>query len=313
VTPRVSVLMVTCDHDPWIAEAIESALAQDHPHLEIVVADDASDDRTPEIVRSYANRYPDLVKPVLHTGDRGAPENDNRGLARCTGEYIALVDGDDVFLPGKISTQVAAMEASPWASVCHHAVELFDDLTGRHLGIARGDPRLTAARDLVAHGNFVTTCSSLFRREAVPDHGFRSELRFATDWLFGIETALNGGILYVDSVLARYRQHARQMTNPLRQGSPVYRDTLLTLDLVEREHPELATEANAGRIVVHRWEAERRADAGLSPSLISEPIAAERNLRGGWKADTAAFAGRMAARAVLAPIRRRARAWWWTR
>ena len=104
--PKVSVAIWTCDQEAFIGDAITSALEQDYPDLEIVVADDASRDATPRIVSEFARRFPAVVRPLLHTEGRSIVANVNRALAACSGELVATLDGDDVFLAGKVRAQV---------------------------------------------------------------------------------------------------------------------------------------------------------------------------------------------------------------
>jgi glycosyltransferase involved in cell wall biosynthesis len=297
--PTLSVAIWTCDQEAFIGEAIESVLAQDYPRLEVVVADDSSSDGTPQIVASYARRYPEVVKAVLHRGERSIAANVNRALAACSGELVAILDGDDVYLPGKLAAQIEAFARDADVVLCRHPVEVFDDRTGAILRIEDPNPDQTRAHaiDLVAKGNFVPTASSMMRRAAMPSAGVPPAFRHAPDWILAIETARNGTILRIPQVLARYRVHAAQITNAASGRDEATRDAMRTLSYVEDHYPELAPAVPRGRGVVSAWEAHRRItgtrdlswiNEGLRTALRHDPL----NLRL-WRALLAANARRL--------------------
>jgi glycosyltransferase involved in cell wall biosynthesis len=280
--PTVSVAIWTCDQEAFIGEAIESALAQAYPRLEIVIADDHSLDATPRIVTDYAKRHPEVIKPVLHTGPRSIVGNVNRALAACSGEFVALLEGDDMYLPGKLHAQVEAFANEPDVVICRHPVEVFDNQTNAVLRIEDPNPKQKRAEalDLVAKGNFVPTASSMMRRAAMPPAGAPPTIEIAPDWILAIETARGGTILRIPEVLARYRIHPQQITNVTTGDEAVFLDAMYTLTYVEERFPELTRGVRSGRRVVSLWEAHRRvrrsADigwirAGLRAALRHDP------------------------------------------
>src|SRR5687767_5513291 len=94
--PKVSVDMITYNHAPYIAQALDSVLMQKVSFdYEIVIGDDCSTDGTTEILRDYQRRYPDRFKPVLREKNIGASKNATDVLRRLTGEYVACLEGDD--------------------------------------------------------------------------------------------------------------------------------------------------------------------------------------------------------------------------
>lgn len=121
--PLVSICCVTYNHADTIAEALESFLAQraDVP-VEILVHDDASTDGTEAILRDYAARYPDVVKPLFETENqyrKGLAMDATFNFPRAAGEYIALCEGDDYWCdPHKLKAQVACLQAHPGCTFC---------------------------------------------------------------------------------------------------------------------------------------------------------------------------------------------------
>lgn len=116
----VSVVVMTYFHEAYIAQALESILSQETTlRYEILVGDDASEDRTPEIIREYAARYPDVIRPVLRTRNLGANGNALDLTRRCRGRYIATLEGDDYWLdPRKLQKQWEFLESHPEYSAC---------------------------------------------------------------------------------------------------------------------------------------------------------------------------------------------------
>src|SRR5262245_26145379 len=112
--PLVSVCIVTFNQANFVQRALLSAVEQDYPNLEVLVADDGSTDGTAEVLQRLAQQYPERVQllPIEpNRGIAGIARNYNRALTNARGKYVALLDGDDEFLPGKIRKQVEWLEA----------------------------------------------------------------------------------------------------------------------------------------------------------------------------------------------------------
>ena len=110
--PLVSVIIPTYNRDWIVGEAIDSVLDQDFDDYELMVVDDGSDDRTPQILAAYANRI-----TVLHQPNRGVSAARNRGIAAAAGRLIAFLDSDDLWLPQKLSTQARFFAENPDAVI----------------------------------------------------------------------------------------------------------------------------------------------------------------------------------------------------
>jgi glycosyltransferase involved in cell wall biosynthesis len=112
---KVSVCIVTYNHESYIRETLDSVLMQDFDHpYEIVVGDDASIDRTPEILQEYADRYPDRFKLILHEKNLGPRGNVQSVRKQLTGEYIAVLDGDDFWTNAqKLQKQISFLDENP--------------------------------------------------------------------------------------------------------------------------------------------------------------------------------------------------------
>lgn len=116
----VSVVVMTYFHENYIAQALDSILAQETDlRYEVLVGDDASGDRTPEIIREYAARYPEIIRPFLRTENMGANRNGVDLNFHARGKYIASLEGDDFWLDThKLQKQWAFLEAHPEYIAC---------------------------------------------------------------------------------------------------------------------------------------------------------------------------------------------------
>src|SRR3989344_3204500 len=104
----VSVIIPAYNAGHYLGEAIESALAQTYPAVEIIVVDDDSTDNTQEIAHWYSAERNIIY---IHQENKGLSAARNAGIHAAQGEYIALLDSDDIFLPSKIERQVAYLES----------------------------------------------------------------------------------------------------------------------------------------------------------------------------------------------------------
>ena len=111
--PIVTAVIPTYNRGWTLAEAVESVLAQDYPALELIVVDDGSTDDTPSILADYGSRI-----RVIRQENRGVSAARNRGIADANGEYIAFLDSDDLWRPGKISSQVTFFQSHREARIC---------------------------------------------------------------------------------------------------------------------------------------------------------------------------------------------------
>jgi glycosyltransferase involved in cell wall biosynthesis len=120
---KVSIIIPVYNVEAYIAQTLDSVLAQTYDHLEILIVDDESPDRSIEICR----RYDDPRIQIIQQKNRGLAGARNTGIRHATGEYIALLDSDDLWAPDKIQKQVAHLDASPQVGVSFCRSAFIDD------------------------------------------------------------------------------------------------------------------------------------------------------------------------------------------
>ncbi len=125
---KVSVIVLTFNHENYIAQALDSILMQKvNFRYEILVGDDASSDRTPQLLSEYQSRYPDIIRLRLRKQNLGATQNAYELLNLAQGSYIAACEGDDYWLtPEKLQKQVDFLEANPRYIGCAHKCRIVD-------------------------------------------------------------------------------------------------------------------------------------------------------------------------------------------
>lgn len=213
------------DLERFLAESIESVLAQTYADWELLLVDDGSTDGSAAIARAYAAREPARIRCLAHENraNRGASASRNLAIEHANGEFIALLDGDDVWVPHKLEEQIALLKAHPEAGALYGRTLLWYSWTGaardrrrdrlQRLGVP-ADTLLPAPslllRTLRLKANVPATCSILIRREAVAAvGGFEEEFRHIyTDQAFYAKLLLVTPVYVADRCWDRYRQHA---------------------------------------------------------------------------------------------------------
>lgn len=246
--PLVSVIMAVYNEERFLAEAVESVIAQEYPNFELIISDDGSDDGTPQIASALAGRHPERIRVLRGEQNRGKPFALNRALEIRRGELIAWLDGDDVMLPGKLARQVEVLQGDPSATSCTHDAEIFESDSGSVLGrfsrLANGSALRDGGIQLLFDPTYrMLPSATMIRSTACPAAGFDERLRFTNDWLFDIEVLRGGSCLALDEVLVRYRRHGDNFTARAEQSGTSLEEGLMTMAIVLARYPELEREA----------------------------------------------------------------------
>jgi glycosyltransferase involved in cell wall biosynthesis len=129
--PVVSVKTITYNHAPYIKQCMDGVLMQKtNFKFEFIIGEDCSTDGTREIVKEYAEKYPDIIKLITSDSNVGAGGNSKRTYDACTGKYIAFCEGDDYWIdPYKLQKQVDFLEANPDYGMVHTNCDYLDNET----------------------------------------------------------------------------------------------------------------------------------------------------------------------------------------
>jgi glycosyltransferase involved in cell wall biosynthesis len=214
---KLSVVTTTYNQERYIAQAVESALAQKTSFdYEIVIGEDDSTDRTREIISELAEKYPEKIRLLFNDPDDAASDrarglsgkrNFARTLQSCESEYIALLDGDDYWTDHeKLQKQVDFLETNRNCVICFHNVLAFYEDSGEpsHLMCSPDQQPISSLEDVLQE-NFMPACSVVFRNHLygeLPVWFYSSELH---DWPLHVMNARHGDIGYLDETMANYR------------------------------------------------------------------------------------------------------------
>jgi len=206
----VSVLLLTYNHERYVAEALESILAQ-QADIEVLICEDCSTDRTREIVQEFREAHRDCVR--LFLSDHNLNDNSvmTRAWRSARGRYIAILDGDDYWTdPYKLQKQVDYLEQHEEVFVCGHAVNVINE-AGQIINNSKFDiyqDRYITAEGLVTDYG-IPTLSMVFRNNKMlpASEVFRDV--FNADTFMIAYFANFGGAYIMKEVMGTYRQHRK--------------------------------------------------------------------------------------------------------
>jgi glycosyltransferase involved in cell wall biosynthesis len=227
--PRVSVVVPFFDAGPFLAEAIESVFAQTDDDWELLLVDDGSTDGSTEIALEYERRRPERVSYLSHLGRirLGHSAARNVGLAHASGEYVALLDADDVWLPNKLREQRTILDGHAQVGMLYGRSEWWFSWTcdpsappdfTHELGVPSGTPfrapSLIEPLFALQTAAIPNPSTPIIRRSVALDVGGFEESfrRIYGDQVFFAKICMNATVVAADSVWARYRQHPNSVT-----------------------------------------------------------------------------------------------------
>lgn len=260
--PTVDIVVATYNQENFVWEAVESAVNQNYENLTVVVSDDGSTDRTPEILKELKDKYSSRLHILVDQPRLGVTGNCNRFLSASTAEFIAFHAGDDILLPGKIEKQIDWFLENKDGVLCGHDVEVFHSETGEKLyNYSEKTPMIsgTGAEKFVEHKAIFCGVSVMMKSSSLPTYGYDESIKYSSDWLLWIEGLSSGGVFgYTPEILARYRRHDRSIT--VMHPTEILEEDWDVLSLVREKYPHL-------RASVKRREARTLCVSGLE-SLI---------------------------------------------
>lgn len=199
--------MITYNHAPYLAQAVESVLGQQtcFPY-ELVIGEDCSSDETREIAVRFARRFPEAVRLLPSAERLGANRNFERTLAACRGKYVALLEGDDFWTsPHKLERQVQVLETSPEVSLTFHPVHIVPRRgAGEGRVFPKSVPERTGIRDILQY-NYIPTPSVVARNPGLSRLPGWFHRTYMTDWPFFLLCASGGQIHFTREPMAAYR------------------------------------------------------------------------------------------------------------
>jgi len=212
LVPKVSVAMITYNHERFIAQALESVLMQKTDfQIELIIGEDCSTDGTRKIVKKYADLKPDIIRPFFYSNNCGVQKNLATVLKACRSDYIACLEGDDYWTdPRKLQKQVAFMERNAQCSMCGSAVmdiHVSPDGKEREVGLypERTTKTLFSLEDVIIEYPF-RTLTFMLRNGLVKLPEWFERVPYGDMSLLALYGA-KGPIGFMSEVTGNYRKH----------------------------------------------------------------------------------------------------------
>lgn len=276
-THKVTALIPTYNCAAYVADAVESVLAQTYPVHEILVVDDGSTDHTAEVLARFGDRI-----RYIRQVNAGPPAARNTGISQATGDFIALLDSDDLWVPEKLRLQMEYFDQHPACGLVYSDMKTFDQ-TGIIEESVKASRNLTLPSgsifsQLWAETLFQTS-SVVIRKECFDTAGlFDTMLRMGDDYEIFLRIARHYEFGCVDQPLVLYRQHPTQGTRSwgkqLQQNQPW---EFLVLKRVLDRYPEIMREL--GTSAVHQRLSKTYFALAYACLGEGEPAAARKLLR----------------------------------
>ena len=283
LAPLVSVVIPCYNSARYLAETVESVLAQTYARIEVILVDDGSTDATPEIARSYPVQY-------VYQANRGISAARNTGVVHSRGEYVQFLDHDDRLLPTAIEVGVKYLEERPECAMAigeHRYIQADGTAIGYSHKHAVGRDHYA---ELLEHNFIETPCSVLHRRSALDLTGlFAEEVQGAEDYELYLRTARQSPVLTHDVAVAEYRLHDANTSGNAERMFMVSLEVLnMELPYVQGDRERLRMQRRGVRFV------QREFGRRLTRELIGNRQQSEdnrrkigvlwRNYRAGWMA-----------------------------
>lgn len=229
-SPRVSILCVTYNHEAFIADALESFIKQETDFsFEVIVHDDASTDKTAEIIKNYVDKYPDIIHPIFQKQNQYSQGIDVMKLClnEVRGKYIALCEGDDYWIDSKkLQMQFDVMESHSDATFCFGNAYRLCNKTGDNLGDIVSNAGLPTRNDGQAYGltlqevdalEFIPTATFFMPKNILTSMPVLASDAFQGDRYIQLACAALGKSYYIDGVMSVYR------TNVIGSATDIWR------------------------------------------------------------------------------------------
>jgi glycosyltransferase involved in cell wall biosynthesis len=204
--PLVSIIIPAYNAGRYIREAVDSALAQTYKNCEVIVVDDGSSDNTRQVLAPYIDAG--KIK-YIYQENKGLAGARNTGIKNSSGEYIALLDADDIFLPTKLEHQVSYLKTHPECDISYCDIyHFYDEEPGRLMKLnyryySGGEVFINLLKK-----NFINPLAVVFRRDVFRRFGyfFNENAPRSEDWDCWVNLAWRGArFCFLPEALAKYR------------------------------------------------------------------------------------------------------------
>lgn len=211
-SPQISIIIATYNREAFIAEAIESILNQTYKDWEMIIIDDASEDKTEEIVKKYINND-SRIKYFKNEKNLGIAKSRNRGLNLAEGIYIAPLDSDDIWIDkDKLKKQIEFLDANPDYALLGGGI-MHIDKNSNYIKKVLFPVYDSLIRNIILQYNPFAQSTLLFRKNiALELGGYSTEYKICDDYDLWLKFGIKYKFTNIPQVLSGYRIHGNNIT-----------------------------------------------------------------------------------------------------
>ena len=206
--PLVSIVCITYNVENYIEEAMDSFLSQNTTFpFEIIVGEDHGQDRTLDILLTYQEKFPNIVKIIVHSKNMGRMKNSIRAIQSCRGKYLAFCDGDDYWTDAnKLQIQYDEMKKYNVDMSFHSVVELIGMKTGKVINKYEENMIFTSQEVIMGDGGFCSASTTMIKAETLKELSRFENIISVQDYIIQILGSVRTGALYIDKCMSIYRK-----------------------------------------------------------------------------------------------------------
>jgi glycosyltransferase involved in cell wall biosynthesis len=236
--PLISVIMPSYNHEKFISEAIESVLGQTFVDFELIIVDDASTDRSQQIINEFSQKDK-RIKKIFHKKNLGIAKTLNECIKNSSGKYVAFIASDDVWLSKKLEKQIEIMEKDENLVVWCNQI-IIDAET-----IPTGEISSEKYKNATSHGHifeevvnsWIAGSSMLIKRNNIKNIKFNENLKYLNDSQFFLDTSYKYKYFFMEEPLAKYRLHGDNASfGDIEDIKGWYHDSLLLCIYIFQEY-----------------------------------------------------------------------------
>lgn len=244
----VSVIMPCFNHAQFLADSVNSVLAQTHQELELIIVDDCSSDNSWDLICGLAKNDSRIIA-IRHEQNEGASKSRNDGLRTARGQFIGFCDADDIWEREKLRVQLNLLRENPGFDVVYCDATIIDEhgkSTGAQFGECFPPPKHPSGwlfKNLIVR-NFINMQTVLMRKKCVQRAGcFDESIKWVEDWWYWVRLSRDHRFLYSPELLARYRVHSQSTGFTQKRGYHINRFKVFRRIL--RQYADLPSSARA--------------------------------------------------------------------
>lgn len=209
MNPKVSVIIPNYNYEKFIAATVESVLAQTYENIEIIIVDDGSKDNSLEVLKQFGEKI-----RIIEQKNQGVSEARNNGVRNSTGDFVAFLDADDIWLPEKLQRQIEKFNSDAEIGLVHCSMTLIDPQDKPIGELKDGQEDWVAEEFLLFERGVVVGAGStaLVKRQIFDEvGGFDLRLSTAADWDFCYQISCKYRFGFISEPLVLYRMHGTNM------------------------------------------------------------------------------------------------------